>query len=494
MLVTTHTPIVIYGAGEVGCLCAEALLEKEFNVIAALDMKKENEELVKNVWIYKFGNEPFTIDEREKMLVIVCLADGMLHKNVADKLFEKGYKYISFLPMRHSICMKKKSELTSIYNKILVASEDLEEITIEAYDTFYYPELQPSDCVLNETQEGYTVYMPMEMLFSESLDLWKGDKSKLFAKEEYRDRNIGAQYRNENLWDYFALQADNCEEYFNGFRVKKTEEERQKELEKREALYNVFQKEYNGGLEFFIQGAPYVVWNPKKYFNLVGGHHRTTFLLSKDHSLFPVRISKTDFETWYNIEKYKELMCFFKENKIEKTYAPVPHPALISFPSECEYTGKNKLRAVLKFFGLQSLQEYSVLDISEGEGYFARNMLRCGAKSAEYSTKNAVNLELTRKINDLLYVDNVRTKLEDNDLAAFDLVFFMDEANGISEKTDGEQLVENLSKITKAYLFCEVNNNKDKEYVFKNGGFSEYEEIHKEYRKGKIWTTVVFRK
>ena len=498
MLLTKEVPIIIYGAGEVGFLCAESLKKKGYNVFAALDQNKENVDLIEGVPVFKFGNEALSDKMKNEILVVICLADGMLHKKIADSLYQRGYRHLVFLPMRHSVALKRKRELTDFYNKLLIASDELEKkaYQIEGYELFCYPELTFSDAILSEEAESYTVYVGMELLFSENVELWKGDRNKFFTKEEYKDKNIAAQYRNESLWDYFSLKEDNCDEYFKGFKKEKTEEERKKELEKREELYSIFQTEYDKGLDFFIQAAPYVTWNPKHYFNLIGGHHRIMFLLSKGHTLFPVRMKKSDFELWSNKDAFEDLKQFLQDNAIEKTYAPIPHPAMISFPSKCGSFGKNKLKSIFKFFGLQSLNQFTVLDISNGEGYFARNMLRCGVASAEYRADDVQAIELTRKINRLMYINNMGIGLGrlSDEFKKFDIVFAMDSFGCLSERKDLVMIADKLSQMTNRYLFIELCSDDDNKYLLAHTGFSNYTVLYEEYRKGRIWKIFVYRK
>lgn len=490
MLLTKEVSIVIYGAGEVGTLCAQALLSKGYHVIAALDQSRENENLIEEIPIFRFGNEGFSNKEKHELIVIICLADGMLHKKVADVLYQNGYNYIVFLPMCHSLAPKRKTELTELYNQVLVASERLEDSLYEVrdYECYAFPELCASNGIISEDSESYTVYIGMELLFTESIELWEGDKTKFFAKEEYKDKNIAAQYRNENLWDFFASRTDSCEEYFKGFYKEKTSEERLKELKKREALYKVFQSEYDRGWDFFVQAAPFVKRNSKHYFNLMGGHNRTTFLLSKGHTFFPVRMQKQEFELWNNEEDFEILKQFLKERKIKNTYAPIPHPGMMLFPCECGTYGKNKLKNILKFFGLRNMHQYRVLDIGDDEGYFARNMLHCGVIKAEYKTKDVQELELARKINSLLYLNDMEMEAIDSYqeiTELYDIVFAI--------KIDDTISIKELSKITVNYLFVELCSD-DEACLLADMNFNSYEVLYEEYRDGRIWKTIVYKK
>lgn len=498
MQFTKECGIVLYGAGEVGMFCATALKEKGYQVAGALDKKRNEGELVPGVPIIRFSPEISVPYRKDDVIVLICLADGMLHKGVSEALYLDGYRYLVFLPLCHSMNQNRKRYLTDLYNKCLSASEALEQdIVIEDYAEYRFPELSRENAIVEETPEEYTILLNTELLFSESMDLWKGDKSKVFVQGKYKDKNIAAHYQTESIWDYFEQRAEGCEEYFRAFKQEKTEDEKKEIIKKREALYYAFQWEYNKGMEFFIHTAPPVVRNPKNYFNLVGGHHRTTFLLSKGHSLLPVRMKKEDFEQWYHRDAFAELEFFLRCRGILKTYAPVPHPAMTEFPSECERLGTTKLKSILKFLRWENLGEMSVLELGRSEGYFARNMLRCGARKAEYRSEKEENLLLAQKINKVLYIDKMQTVtggITDDISEKYECIFVLDTFCNLAERKDRAHLLEKLNRMGTKFLVWESPVTGDGEFIRKETEFKDYFSLHKEFHDGQLWETGIYVK
>lgn len=488
---------VLYGGGEVGNNCYQSLKAKGYHVAAALDKNKSGEHIIEGLYTYKLGTEPKELD-KQNCVVVICLANGMIHKSVADSLYRLGYIYIVFLPMNHCIPDEQKRKLTRLYNHVLFAEHELMECTITDYTQYSIPNTDMENSIIEKSSQNITVWMRLEMLFSESLELWKGDKSKIHTKAQYKDRNIACANPCEDLFDFFALRSDSCETYFSSKKEEKSKEEKERELSQRESLYRLFQKEHERGMEFFIEGAPQVMWNPDAYCNLVGGHHRTLYLLHEGHSLFPVKMQYDDFDKWYNKDIYIELEQYIFEHNVDRFYAPIPHPCFLNFPVKWEDVGRTKLADVMRFLANIDVSDMTVLDCSDDEGYFARNMDRIGAKVSVFLSECVCQIELANLLNRLLYRNNVIIKEgklesiwgEEKDDSQYDIIFAL---SGIDiRKVYFKSQVELLGLLCNQYLFMETTQSEEIEYIQKCTGFKTYIGIHREYRDGQIWELGVY--
>lgn len=482
-----NIPFIIYGAGEVGNNCNISLREHGYTVVAAIDKNKSGEHIVEGLCTYKLGEKTGKNDYKRTGIVIICLANGMLHKNVADQLYALGYQYIIFLPMNYCMQDKNKRKLTRLYNCVLQADENLSETVVKCYENYILPDLDIMSSVIRKDNKYITAWVRMEILFSESYELWRGDKSKVFGKLEIKDKNIGCNHPYENLFSYFSMNSMSCDSYFTSRCEEKSEEEKKCELINREKLYLLFMREHDRGMDFFIEGAPEVIWNPRNYFNLVGGHHRTMFLLNEGHTLFPVKMECTDFDKWCNAEHFSELRIYLVKHKIKKLYAPCPHPGMINFPVECDDVGKTKLKSVLYFLADKNIATMSVLDCGYDEGYFARNLERIGAKKVLFISDNTQQTELANLLNRVLYREKVivlNQKLNKmNSQTKYDIVFF---TNLTIEDKSVEDILTILTKICTKYLFLEISNNENIKKILEGTRFNRYVCLHKEYRNGKV--------
>lgn len=485
------TNFVLYGGGEVGNNCYKSLCEKGYHVVAALDKNKSGAHIIEGLYTYKLGEEPDELD-KTNFVVMICLANGMIHKDVADQLYTLGYSYIIFLPMKYCLPDEQKRGLTRLYNYVLLADSFMDTCVVGKYDQYAVPNLSIETGVICETTHNKTVWMGLEMLFSESLELWKGDKEKILTKSKYKDRNIACANPCEDLFNYFAMKNQSYDVYFNSRKKQKSNEEKEKELKQREELYRLFKREHVKGLGFFIDGAPQVVWNPNNYCNLVGGHHRTLYLLQEGHSLFPVKMSYDDFNKWCNEEVYQKLRVYVYENKIEQFYAPLPHPGFLNFPVQWEDIGKTKLATVMRFFADIDMADMTMLDYSNDEGYFARNFDRAGVKKSVFANRNVQQTELALLFNSLLYRNDVIVKLsgleELSKNSNFDIVFVV----GHRVENISITHLNLLGMLCKQYLIMETVNSMEIESIQKCTGLSNYVCLHKEYKTGQIWELGVY--
>ncbi len=493
-IITAESIFIIYGAGEIGEKVNYALRKAGFSVYAALDKNKSGENIVEGIFTYRLGSEPEWKEIRKKAIVVICLADGMLHKMVAETLYQNGYCNIVFLPIQYSIHDKKRGELTQLYNYFLDDCTRLIGTEIKEYSHYaaFYADVNAS--IIDEQKDHVICWVRPEILFSESYELWEGDKSKVHGKLEIKDKNIMSDHPCENLFAYFTLDELDRNKYFNGFKDEKNEEQKEKELRKRENLYRIFKRELERGMDFFIKGAPMTIWNPKNYFNLVGGHHRTAFLINQRRNLLPVKMRKCDFVEWCHMDIYEKFLKYVKDHNIVSMYAPVPHPGMLNFPVECEEFGETKLKCILRFIAHMNMRDMHILDCSRGQGYYARNMERIGVCESVYMDENIVNTELALLIDALLYRDKVvvvqKTIYQCDVEKKYEIVIAMDKF----VNTDRKIIVPILDSVTNKFLFWESCEEEDKMEILQYTSFKEYILLHKEIKNMKIWELGVFVK
>lgn len=492
--ISKETPWILYGGGEVGNNCFNRLKEQGYHIVAALDQNKSGNHIIEGIYTWQLGTEPAEWD-KTNCIVMICLADGIIHKSVADKLYGMGYLYILFLPMNYCMSDEQKHTLTRLYNDVLYAASSMEGEAVLRYDRYAAPDLSIESGIICKKNQHITVWMRLEMLFSESLDLWQGDKAKIYTRAEYKDKNIACMNPCEVLFDYFALRSDSYNAYFDSKKQAKSPKEKERELSKREALYRLFKREHDKGMGFFIEGAPEVIWNPNSYCNLVGGHHRTLYLLHEGHGLFPVKMTYSDFDIWCNEAVCSELKEYVCEHKIEQFYAPLPHPAFLNFPAKWEDTGRTKLASVLRYFADKDVSGMTVLDLCNDEGYFARSFDRIGVKESVFLNGDTQQTELAELFNRLLYRTNVI--IESSELEGicegreFDIVFAMGHE---MEDAISKSRLKLLGALCRQYLIMETVHSEEIEKIRNIADLKNYICIHREYKNGLVWELGVYSK
>ena len=123
-IISKNTEFILYGAGEVGNICYRKLSEKGYRVIAALDKSKSGSHVIEGIYTYRLGDESALLNKSDRV-VVICLADGMIHREAADQLYKAGFPYLVFLPLDYSISDLEKRRLTRLYNQVLTADTEM---------------------------------------------------------------------------------------------------------------------------------------------------------------------------------------------------------------------------------------------------------------------------------------------------------------------------------------------------------------------------------
>ena len=393
---------ILYGAGELGINTLSKLRKKGICVIAFLDKKEKD--MIMGVPVLSLRKGDLETVKKDEIVVVICLSDGMLHHEVAEEIYMYGFKKIVFLPLEYQLNSIEKKVLTNRYNRALIGEDVYNEI--EDYN-IYRKQHWNDDAIIRMEKQYIVAWVGQEILFSEDVNRWKGDISKVNIVNDGIDTNLNSYYWIHELYDYFDGKREDCSKYLAICGLKHGEENAIKKIQSRERLYFSLKKEWGKGNDFFIEAAPEVMWNPKGYFNLVGGHHRTVFLQHQGNVTYPVRIHKTEYRIWENREKLFEIIEFIKQNNIYKTYVPVPHPYFINFPYQREVGNPSIISHILEYLGPIRLEEKGVLDASQYEGYFARLAKRMCAKNVKIYNQNETTAKLIKMLCDLLYVHNI---------------------------------------------------------------------------------------
>lgn len=480
MTVSKDSDFIIYGAGEVGSRIAVRLMEEGYSVQGFLDLRPGSQNMLNGIRVYQVDEEvPW---EEERVIVIIALANGNIHKEVADNLYRKGYAYIVFLPIALFLSQSTKNRLIAEYNEVMEGK--CGGMAIHEYSEYRFPELKCEDGIVKESDGYIWTFVAQEILFSESYENWKGDKSKLTGIQTSYDRNIVLRKWYRNLFQYFENEAEDCEEYFNIFEIKKGDIEKERLLRERQSLFQLYKMEFQRGLDFFVETAPLAEWNSRGYFNLVGGHHRTIFLLEQGLTCYPVKMTKDDFAKWCNYNKLDSWKKCVEEDGDEFWDIPIPHPAYRNCIYKRENLKVTLMDKILNYFELMDVKNLSVLDASQADGYFARVFARSGVKEAVcYDTKYARRIE---NLFDLLYVQNANVIKEISSIESrqYDIVFALSPNSFVYE--DGDILYK-LLQMSAKYFFAEILKEREDilEFLIRKGSCTYCEKFANEVMEGK---------
>lgn len=479
--------IIIYGAGELGRKTYEHLKEKNMHIVAFLDKKTTGK--IEAIPVLSPYEELLDLKERAAAIVIICLSAGNEHRQIADDLYENGYKKIVFLPLNYSMPYTMKIRLTQLYNRALIGEAIWNDV--KEYDEYVRIEWRDA-AVIREDKGWIWVWINQEILFSEDYFNWKGDKKKIHLVNDGVDTNLNAYYWYHELFDYIDGIRPDCQEYLSIFNMQQGSKAGTEKLYDREKLVADLNQKLSYGLEFFIEAASEAIWNSKGYFNLCGGHHRTVFLQHKGYVYYPVKMQKEDYIVWKNQYCLEQLEEYIDKNNIKKTYVPVPHPYFINFPYLRESWGPTILGDILRYLGAIRLNDKKVIDISQYEGYFARAAKRMCAKDVLFYCADPTILSFANKLFKLLNIEDIRTTHIQDKVSGecndADIIFGM-----LNTK---EFVKKNYLRTFEGILFAEhyLDDENFIEIVLHETRMNHYKSIHQETFQGRMLEVGVFER
>lgn len=411
--------IAIYGAGEVGQRVGKILLGSGIRPRAFFDRKAKQGGKCLDVPMLQIDEYPDSL--RADTVVIIALANGLAHKAVAEILYDSGFRKLLFLPVAYDMPARLKAELTILYNEYLGG-----RVTGVVRDYAYYAEssfLDSGQAVASAGLDKVVAWVPLELVFTESLEHWPGDKNLLKSPYAYYDRNIATNYWLVNLIDYLQGETDSCDTYLSMY-------ERngggKPSIDERKRQFDLFEHEYSFGMDFFVQSAPDAMWNERGYFNIVGGNHRIMYLYAKGCRYFPLRISRQDFIRWQG-------MGIATPEVAAHISYPVSHPAFqhIVVPGTSHIY--REFKSVEERYGHEDMSNKKILDLSHTEGFFGRQFARMkGTRVAIAAT--ADELTYYEHLSRLMPVPDVELMVDSNaskDFLHYDIIISRDERGAL---------------------------------------------------------------
>lgn len=415
MIISKDVSFYLYGYTFSAREAYEALLEAGYCVLGYID---KNAELYKDKCdIPIYSTDDLESLEKANALVIIFLRNVVSHEAVAEFLAGKGFLHILYLPSAMNLVSRHENRLRNMYNLLSAGyAAEMEGESIPAYRECFYPRFDVSKSICSETANTIVVRCPWVLAYSSTLE-WrmKEDVIKRGIETPWEENDIPiiAQKLYSGLIEYHRNMSKSTSEVDGYLEHRKTQlPYREKasveiELANRIMVLDVMEEKFGNGLEYFENAPAEAIWNAKGYFNIVDGMHRSHFLMARGMKYVPVRISKEGYWKWYNITALKKCIRYIEEYDIKKSKVPIPHPAFYSFESEKKWKHRTILECILRRLYMSDLSGKRMLEISDYNSYFARNLCRRGvALAVSYEPVKELR-EFAELLNELLYTQDV---------------------------------------------------------------------------------------
>lgn len=407
-VLSKESHFILYGAASCGSLLCDKLLLQGYAVDAFIDRRAEEITGLKGIPVYKPEDAAEKFCGKETV-VIISVKNVFEHSRIAVELAELGLQNILYKP--YSVLKGKGKEEEYIigewYDRIsegnLLEGKHIIGCTksshVYAWDTEEY--------ILDETDDMVTMSLPLICLFEN-----------LNQNETSQERNSLYFFPHIQFFQYLQgdLQADVC--YYMSYCEEAAKEIgsfaitdawKRNVIKNRTEICNEMNNSFWFEQNFFVNHAPYVIWNRKGYFNLTSGKHRTAFWASKKMMFIPVKMKKKEAELWLNKEKAFTVLKKMEQEKMYVLKAPVEHPLFYQYPcvSVLFFQGLvfKMAEMISRIYYSSPLENYvnhkKIYISADDQGFLSRYLRRCGAQVFE---DNKEDEEWIQLLDELFYL------------------------------------------------------------------------------------------
>lgn len=396
------TGLLLYGAGTNGIHTKQELEKRGFRILGFLDMRAQELGSLDGlpVWLPAPDRLPAFPEEP---VVLITVKNVFEHQRIVKLLLRCGLRQLLYKP--YAVLAGEGSEA----QQAVSAAFD-EMITGKSTPSAKIPcsskaaDRQERKGGLFEEQGGKGVfYAPLPFIFTNQV------KREQFA---WADLNCAALWPHIELFRFFGgLKGDyrpyldfciGAAERSDHYRV--TEEWKRNIIRNRYEVFRHMEYFHDADPDFFVRSAPEACWNPKGYFNLTGGKHRVTYLISKGHFLIPIRVSKEDYEKFLDRDQAERLARKLEEEGGEEAVMTL-HPYFYQETGAKQgfyqtlLTRSTELlaKALYQKDGLVDFSRLTVLDGLSCAGLCAAHFYRMGCRTCRLEgSTDSLEQELDR--------------------------------------------------------------------------------------------------
>lgn len=502
---------IIYGASYAGKVIYETMHRAGYRIRCFLDRRAE--EIGTQCGLPVYTPDRYPHRDFEDTVIVIAVRVPFEHEAIASFLYQLGYDKIIYRPCSGSL--PAQSELMSAednYERLLSGRGVSEALTFVKYLGQFHEKRLFDDSIIHEDDRSVTVYLPTDLCFTNtkecvrSLGLWEPVKDSILL--ESLDLPVYMGYYS-TVYFFRACMGTTpnvraaikaYEDWIADTPISmwnvSTAHER---VVERMQVYNGLESVCKMGDGFFRAHPVQVEWNPKGYFNIVDGHHRTCFYVAKGIPLIPAVMSKEDHEKWIHWDALKKCLDFISGKNMLAAYAPIPHPNFYQFPTYRDVGGHTRIQMIAEFLALNriSFQGRTVLDAGAYYCYLSQFFARLGAKvtAVEYDRESH---EFAKLLNELLYcgdIDCICGGLEDLDTSRrFSVTIMLTVLYPYVGTALGRKILGNIDAVTEDLLLWESGDQPEEEiqYILKHSTFEHYLKISETVGTSKIRELGVF--
>ena len=400
--------ILIYGAGSIGKVVSGIFHKAGIDIDSYVDQRagiiKEND----NKRVLHMDEVKEKIQEKDDYVIIITIRNVFEHSSLAKQFYREGFKNIIYKPITIL-----RGNSNDIQNSINDAYEQITaKFVIPKGEIACYEKEEMGICdfgLYEESEDEVLVKMPAELLFSNT-------NPKAFI---WSCQNFYSNYIAVDLYEAFCNASNGSVEevlkrYIERFALPGAKvmgvntDGTWKELliDSRQKVY--YEMEYKLWMDysFFIQNCVKVGCRKGKGFELVSsGKNRVSFLIAKGFRYIPVKMKKSDYQSYLNMEVVEKVIFYLNQIN-DKIFAPIPHPYFYKIPVAAPDYAAECVKPIARFLSEQIYLENKKFNFDRhqlaicinDEGYMSRYFSMLGYDVARVVTDNQKLCELIDNI------------------------------------------------------------------------------------------------
>lgn len=475
---------ILYGAASIGDLAKNALEKCGFRILGYIDRRAFELESYNGLPVWEIQAIPHSLID-DNTIIYVAVKNVFEHEKIANQLRKYNFKNIIYKPYNSLLGLGNDSEqkLSFLYDKLFsgVYTNDLdfEQLKISHAEALH-------DWGKIYEKNGITLaYIPVDYIFTNNylnnpMEKWGNICIAAFFTHidffrflaHYMDAEPMA-YLNE--YCIFTAQLQN--------KIHITEAWKHNVIENRSQIYEQMRLALDIDPDFFIRNAALAEWNSeKKYFNLLSGKHRCTFLSAMGKRYIPLKIKSEHYNQYINKEEIEPVYDLLDEHEIV-----IPHPFFYRNIYSRDRGEWGLFSWFSRFFGRKLFYEYgkiefsklTIIDYSADYGNFYRFLTRLGCNV----TRKVKITPLEMQLNKLLYME------ESNDNYCF---------SGDAERVNTLIVLENEmeypEKMLSQYIILRYCKETYVNQFLAQNSYSIKTQICENYQNGERWTSYLLEK
>lgn len=362
----------IYGYTAVGRRIAYFLRQNGYQVDGFIDRNAEElQKKSKEQIIYLEDAEISTA-----CIIIISCRNIVTQHQVAEYLCSKGFLKLIFMAAGSHYSVEYAETIRDVWERL---NAGMLPSCFELPSYRRNSSRISEEYLLQDRGENVVAWIPIELLYSKTAE----ESVKEFREtgilnalnlsriEGTNDEPVVCSETLTSLFDFLLNHRGNCADYVRMYAGFSGRDMKQQSLDRMSVL-RVWDYELERGIKYFIEAAASVKWNPKGYFNVIDGAHRSMYLFYRGFTKVPVSIKKEEYQQYL----HKDVSGYFS------TFADkfaLPHP--LFYPELFSKKERSHLCvALLRYLKHIRWKKDGFLDLEGRDGYFAVCMKHFGAK------------------------------------------------------------------------------------------------------------------